>query len=61
MGRELRRFHCSLNFIRFIILRVVITPSVTSLRRGENDSKQSDEIQAIFTAVVVVVLVSVGA
>ena len=33
----------SLNFIR--LLRVVITPSVTSLR-GENDSKQSDEIQA---------------
>ena len=31
----------SLNFIR--LLRVVITPSV----RGENDSKQSDEFQAI--------------
>ena len=36
----------SLNFIR--LLRVVITPSVTSLLREENDSKQSDEIQAIF-------------
>ena len=35
----------SLNFIR--LLRVVITPSVTTLLRGENDSKQSDEIQAI--------------
>ena len=35
---------CSLNFIR--LLRVVITPSVTSLLRGENDSKQSDEFQA---------------
>ena len=35
----------SLNFIR--LLRVVITPSVTSLLRGENDSKQSDEFQAI--------------
>ena len=34
----------SLNFIR--LLRVVITPSVTSLLRGENDSKQSDEFQA---------------
>ena len=34
----------SLNFIR--LLRVVITPSVTSLLRGENDSKQSDELQA---------------
>ena len=34
----------SLNFIR--LLRVVITPSVTSLLRGESDSKQSDEIQA---------------
>ena len=33
-----------LNFIR--LLRVVINPSVTSLLRGENDSKQSDEIQA---------------
>ena len=33
----------SLNFIR--LLRVVITPSVTSLLRGENDSKQSDEFQ----------------
>ena len=32
-----------LNFIR--ILRVVISPSVTSLLRGEKDSKQSDEIQ----------------
>ena len=36
----------SLNFTR--LLRVVITPSVTSLLREENDSKQSDEIQAIF-------------
>ena len=35
---------CSLNFIR--LLRVVITPPVTMLLRGENDSKQSDEIQA---------------
>ena len=34
----------SLNFIR--LLRVVITPSVTTLLRGENDSKQSDEFQA---------------
>ena len=33
----------SLNFIR--LLRVVITPSVTTLLRRENDSKQSDEIQ----------------
>ena len=33
-----------LNFIR--LLRVVITPSVTTLLRGENDSKQSDEFQA---------------
>ena len=31
----------SLNFTR--LLRVIITPSVTS---GENDSKQSDEFQA---------------
>ena len=39
-------FHqCSLNFIR--LLQVVITSSVTTLLRGENDSKQSDEIQAI--------------
>ena len=39
-------FHqCSLNFIR--LLPVVITSSVTTLLRGENDSKQSDEIQAI--------------
>ena len=35
----------SLNFIR--LLRVVITPSVTSLMRGENDSKQSDEFQVM--------------
>ena len=35
----------SLNFIR--LLRVVITPSVTSMLRGENDSRQSDEIQDI--------------
>ena len=34
----------SLNFIR--LLRGVITPSVTTLLRGENDSKQSDEFQA---------------
>ena len=33
-----------LNFIR--LPRVVTTPSVTSLLRGENDSKQSDEFQA---------------
>ena len=33
----------SLDFIR--LLRVVITPSV--MLRGENDSKQSDEFQAI--------------
>ena len=32
-----------LNFIR--LLRVVIAPSVTTLLRGEKDSKQSDEIQ----------------
>ena len=36
---EVPTFRPSLNFIR--LLRVVITPSV----RGENDSKQSDEIQ----------------
>ena len=35
----------SLNFIR--LLRVAITPSATTLLKGENDSKQSDEIQAI--------------
>ena len=34
----------SLNFIRFP--RVVITPTVTTLLRGENDSKRSDEVQA---------------
>ena len=34
----------SLNFLRLLL--VVITPSVTSLR-GENDSKPSDEFQAI--------------
>ena len=33
-----------LNFIR--LPRVVTTPSVMSLLRGENDSKQSDEFQA---------------
>ena len=39
-------FHqCSLNFIR--LLQVVITSSVTTLLRRENDSKQSEEIQAI--------------
>ena len=38
------KYFDSLNFIR--LLRVVITPSVTSMLRGENDSKQSDEIQA---------------
>ena len=39
-------FHqCSLNFIR--LLQVVINSSVTTLLRRENDSKQSDEIQAI--------------
>ena len=37
-------FTNSLNFIR--LLRIVITPSVTTLLRGENDSKQSDEFQA---------------
>ena len=36
----------SLNFIR--LLRVIITP----LLRGENDSKQSDEFQAMGRAVV---------
>ena len=39
----------SLNFIR--LLRVVITLSVTSLLRGENDSKQSDEFQATWKPV----------
>ena len=39
----------SLNFTR--LLRVAITPSVTSLLRGENDSKQSDEFQATNTRV----------
>ena len=39
-------FCCSLNFIP--LLRVVITPSVMLLLRGENDSKQSDEFQASF-------------
>ena len=34
----------SLTFIQ--LLRVVITPSITTLLRGENDSKQSDEFQA---------------
>ena len=34
----------SLNFIR--LPRVVITPSVTTLLRGENDSTQPDEIHA---------------
>ena len=34
----------SLNFIR--LPRVVITPSVTTLLRGENDSKQSDKVEA---------------
>ena len=34
----------SLNFIRSP--RVVITPTVTTLLRGENDSKRSDEVQA---------------
>ena len=38
--QQLTPYLFSLNFIR--LLRVVITPSV----RGENDSKQSDEIQA---------------
>ena len=33
----------SLNLI--CLLRVVITPSVTTLLRGENDLKQSNEIQ----------------
>ena len=41
---SLRPEFYSLNFIR--LLRVVITPSVTSSLRGENDSKQSDEFQA---------------
>ena len=39
----------SLNFIR--LLRVVITLSVTTLLRGENDSKQSDEFQAMNSTV----------
>ena len=39
-----RPWQLSLNFSR--LLRVVITPSVTSLLRVENDSKQSDEFQA---------------
>ena len=34
----------SVNFI--CLLRVVITPSVTTLLREENDLKQSNEIQA---------------
>ena len=34
----------SLNFIQ--LLQVVITPSVTSLLRGENDSKKWDEFEA---------------
>ena len=44
---EMKALHNSLNFIR--LLRVVITPSVTTLLRGENDSKQSDEFQASST------------
>ena len=35
----------SLNLI--LLFRVVITPSVTGLLRGENDLKQWDEIQPI--------------
>ena len=35
----------SLNFIR--LLRVIITPSVTSLLRAENNSQQLDEFQAM--------------
>ena len=46
-------FYVSPNFIR--LLRVVITPSVTL--RGENDSKQSDEFQAISTSQVIVIRV----
>ena len=46
-------FYVSPNFIR--VLRVVITPSVTL--RGENDSKQSDEFQAISTSQVIVIRV----
>ena len=41
---EANKSSASLNFIR--LLRVVITPSVTQLLRGENDYKQSDEFQA---------------
>ena len=43
-NKQNNNFARSLNFIR--LLRVVITPSVTWLLRGENDSKQSDEFQA---------------
>ena len=46
-------FYVSPNFIR--LLQVVITPSVTL--RGENDSKQSDEFQAISTSQVIVIRV----
>ena len=38
--KDCSKYNCSLNFIR---LR---TPSVTTLLRGKNDSKQSNEIQA---------------
>ena len=44
----------SLNFIR--LLRVVITPSVTTLLRGEKDLKQSDEIQAISVVVILTLI-----
>ena len=46
-------FYVTPNFIR--LLRVVITPSVTL--RGENDSKQSDEFQAISTSQVIFIRV----
>ena len=50
-------FTSSLNFIR--LLRVVITPSVTLLR-GEKDSKQSDEFQAISQAPMKKIFLSFG-
>ena len=38
--KDCSKYNCSLNFIR------LGTPSATTLLRGKNDSKQSDEIQA---------------
>ena len=46
-------FYVNPNFIR--LLRDVLTSSVTL--RGENDSKQSDEFQAIVTSQVIVIRV----